>query len=225
VLRAVNRDNQSVDSLVDLKPIVTDNREIGLTHAGQLGSFTVSAYDSRSELGSQVRVTNGIGSVARVPIQVRGVEFSGEVRPHEDLTLSATYAITHGKTAIAEGAPLDVDLGARSQGPRKVLVAARWAITPAAALRFQVANYGARHINEGRFAGTAKLEEHFSGYTIADLGATWATRFGEFGLGIENVFDRQYIGYFPQANPGGTNQDYFAGHGRTYTLSWRRTFE
>jgi iron complex outermembrane receptor protein len=48
---------------------------------------------------------------------------------------------------------------------------------------------------------------------------------GDFGLGIENLFDRQYIGYFPQANPGGTNEDYFAGHGRTYTLSWRRTFE
>lgn len=225
VLRAVATDNQSVENLVDLKPIVTDNREVGITWAGQLGSFTASAYDSRSELGSQVRVTNGIGSVARVPIEVTGFEFAGELRPHDDWTISATYATTRGKTAIAEGAPLDVDLGSRSQGPDKVMAAVRWAITPALAVRLQGSHYASRDINEGRFAGTARLEEHFDGYTLADLGVTWATRLGDFGLGIENLFDRQYIGYFPQANPGGSNEDYFAGHGRTYTLSWRRTFE
>ena len=225
VLRAVNRDGQSVESLIDLKPIVTDNREVGVTWAGRLGSFTASAYDSRSELGSQVRVTNGIGSVARVPIEVKGFEFAGELRPHEDWTISATYATTRGKTAIAEGAPLDVDLGARSQGPDKVIAAVRWAITPALAVRLQGSHFASRDINQGRFAGTARLEEHFDGYTLADLGVTWATRAGEFGLGIENLFDRQYVGYFPQANPGGSNEDYFAGHGRTYALSWRRTFE
>jgi iron complex outermembrane receptor protein len=225
VLRAVNRDGQSFEDLVDLKPIVTDNREIGITWAGRLGSFTASAYDSRSELGSQVRVTNGIGSVARVPIRVKGFEFAGELRPHADWTLTATYASTRGRTAIAEGAPLDVSLGARSQGPDKFVAAARWAVTPGLALRLQAQHYASRDINEGRFAGAARLEEHFDGYTLADLAATWATRWGDFGLGIENVFDRQYVGYFPQANPGGTNEDYFAGHGRTYTLSWKRSFE
>ena len=225
VLRAVNRNGQSVESLVDLKPIVTDNREIGVTWAGHLGSFTASAYNSRSELGSQVRVSNGIGSVARVPVRVKGVEFAGELRPHKDWMLNATYATTRGKTAIAEGAPLDVELGSRSQGPDKFLAAVRWAISPATAVRLQASHYASRDINEGRFAGTARLEEHFKGYTLADLGVTHATRWGEFGLGIENLFDRQYLGYFPQANPGGTNEDYFAGHGRTYMLSWKRTFK
>ncbi len=225
VLRAVNRDDQSVDSLVDLQPIVTDNREVGATWAGNLGSFTASAYDSRSELGSQVRVSNGIGSVARVPVRVKGVEFAGELRPHDDWTLNATYATTRGKTAIAEGAPLDVALGSRSQGPDKFVAAARWAVSARTAVRLQASHFASRDINEGRFAGTARLEEHFDGYTIADLGVTHATRWGEFGLGIENLFDRQYIGYFPQANPGGSNEDYFAGRGRAYMLSWKRTFE
>lgn len=77
---------------------------------------------------------------------------------------------------------------------------------------------------EGRRVGTTRLEEHFNGYTVADQGLTWASRWGDVGLGIENLLDRQYIGYFSQANPGGTREDYFAGHGRIYTLSWRRTF-
>lgn len=226
VLRAVNTDNQSVEKLVALEPVLTDNREVGLTWAGAPGSFTVSAYDSRSELGSQVRVDNvtGIGSVSRVPVRVKGVEFAGELRPHPDWMLSATYATTRGKTAAVAGAPMDVDLGARSQGPDKFVAAARWEIVPGLGLRVQATRLASRDINEGRRVGTTRLEEHFNGYTVADLGLTWASRWGDFGLGIENLLDRQYIGYFSQANPGGTQEDYFAGRGRSYTLSWRRTF-
>ena len=227
VLRAVNRNNQSVENLIALEPILTDNREIGLTWAGETGSFTTSAYDSRSELGSQVRVDSqtGIGSILRLPVRVKGVEFAGEYRPHKDWTLNATYATTRGKTAAVADGPLDVALGARSQGPDKLIASLRWAFTSNASLRLQTEHYASRDINAGRRAGTANLEEHFNGYTLADLGATWATRIGEFGLGIENLFDRQYVGYYPQSNPAGTNEDYFAGQGRTFTVSWRRTFE
>lgn len=226
VLRAVNKPNQSVERLVTLEPVVTDNREIGLTWAGTHGSFTASAYDSRSEKGSQVRIDNttGIGSIQRLPIQVKGFEFAGEWRPHPAWTLSTTYATTDGNTAAVPGAPLDVALGARSQGPDKTVAAVRWAITPALALRLQGMHLASRHINEGRVVGTSRLEENFDGYTIADLGVTWASRWGEFGLGIENLFDRQYIGYYSESNPGGTNEDYFAGRGRAFLLSWQRTF-
>ncbi|MGV8922745.1 MAG: TonB-dependent receptor [Thermomonas sp.] len=227
VLRAVNRPDQSVDRLIALEPVVTDNREIGVTWTGTQGSFTASAYESLSELGSQVRVDSatGIGSIARVPIRVKGVEFAGEWRPHRDWTLLTTYATTRGKTAAAAGQPLDVDLGARSQGPDKLVGAVRWAITPAVSARLQAARYDSRHINEGRRAGSARLEENFEGYTVADLAISWASSRGTFGLGIENLLDRQYIGYFSQSNPGGTSSDYFAGHGRTFSFSWRRTFE
>jgi iron complex outermembrane recepter protein len=164
--------------------------------------------------------------VTRVPIEVKGVEFAGELRPHEDWTITATYATTRGKTAIAEGAPLDLDLGARSQGPDKFVAAVRWAITPAINVRLQAEHYAARDINEGR----DNLEEHFSGYTLAHLGMGWATKWGEFGFGIENLFDRSYVGYYSESIANNNvdptrSEDYFAGHGRTYTLSWRRTFE
>ncbi|MDQ3288483.1 MAG: TonB-dependent receptor [Pseudomonadota bacterium] len=227
VLRSVNRPDQSFERLIALEPIVTDNREIGLTWAGTRGSFTASAYDSRSKVGSQVRIdsTTGIGSVARVPIQVTGFEFAGEWKPAPEWLLSATYARTRGETATAADMPLDVELGARSQGPDKLLLAARWAFAPNASIRLQAAHYASRHINEGRTAGTARLEEHFDGYTLADLGLSWKTGVGRFGLGIENLLNRQYVGYFSQSNPGGDNDDFFAGRGRTYTLSWQYQFD
>lgn len=225
VLRAVNRPNQSVANLIALEPVLTDNREAGLTWSGRRGSFTVSAYDSRSELGSQVRVVDGIGHPTRVPVRVKGVEFAGEWRPHQAWTFNATYASTRGKTAAQQGAPMDLYLGARSQGPDKAVAAVQWQASPAVRLRLQGEHYRSRDINRGRIVAGANLEEHFEGYTLADFGATWATRYGEFGLGIENLFDRQYIGYYSQANYSGNDRDYFAGQGRTYTISWRRTFE
>jgi iron complex outermembrane receptor protein len=226
VLRAVNTANQSVDKLISLEPVVTDNREIGLAWRGRLGSFSASAYDSRSDLGSQIRVdaATGVGSVLRVPVHVKGFEFSGEVKPLPDWTFSASYARTRGKTATQPDAPLDVALGARSQGPDKLVLAAAWQVLPRANVRLQATRLASREINVGRVVGTSRLEERFKGYTLADLAATYGTAWGDFGVGIENLFDRQYVGYYSQSNPAGTNDDYFAGRGRTLTVSWRRSF-
>ncbi|WP_235538230.1 TonB-dependent receptor [Pelomonas sp. Root1444] len=226
VLRAVSTANQSVDKLISLEPVVTDNREIGLAWRGRLGSFSASAYDSRSDLGSQIRVdaATGVGSVLRVPVHVKGLEFSGEFKPLPDWTLSASYARTRGKTAAQPDAPLDVDLGARSQGPDKLVLAAAWQFAAKGSVRLQATRLASRDINVGRVVGTSRLEEHFKGYTLADLAATYGTAWGDFGVGIENLFDRQYVGYYAQANPAGTNDDHFAGRGRTLTVSWRRSF-
>lgn len=226
VLRAVNVNGRSVQSLVALQPIVTDNREAGLTWQHRLGSLTTSVYESSSDLSGQVRInaTTGIGSVVRVPVRVRGLELAGELRPARDWTLNATYARTTSLTATAEGQPLDVELSSRYQGPDKLVLATRWAFAPGASARIQASHYASRHINIGRTAGTANLEEHFNGYTQTDASLAWSSSLGDWSLGIENVFDRQYIGYYAQARPSGTSEDYFAGRGRTFTVSWQRRF-
>jgi iron complex outermembrane receptor protein len=226
VLRAVNTDGRSVRELAALEPIVTDNKEAGLTWQHRAGSFTASVYESTSDLSGQVRVdaATGTGFVVRVPVRVRGFEFAGELRPTTGWTLSAVYARTRGMTAAAEGQPMDVALGARNQGPDKLVLAARWAFAPGLSARMQATRFASRHINIGRRAGTANLEERFDGYAVADALFTWATPLGDWSLGIANLFDRQYIGYFAQAQPGGTNDNYHAGRGRTFTLAWRRSF-
>jgi iron complex outermembrane receptor protein len=222
VLRAVSASGQSVDNLVKLEPVITDNTEVGITWAGAMGSFTASAYESYSELGSVVRINpaTGQGFVERLPVEVKGFEFAGELRPSDAWAITATYATTDGKTALREGDPLDVALGARFQGPDKAVLGLRWMPTRDVALRLQGAHYFSRRINEGR----GSLAENFDGYSLVDLGATWRSPWGEFGLGIENLLDRQYIGYYSQAHAFIGDSDYFAGRGRTYLLSWQRTF-
>jgi iron complex outermembrane receptor protein len=224
ILRAVRTAGQSVDRLVDLQPIVTDNRELGVTWRAPQASLSASVYDSRSDFGSQIIVTNGIGTVQRVPIVVKGLEFSGDWQARSNLRLTATYARTRGRTASAVGQPLDLDLGARSQGPDKLLLGSQWAFAPAMSAQFNVSHYLRRDINVGKTSGSTSLEEHYGGVTLADASVRWASPWGDLGLGVENLFNRPYLTYYSEAHYAGTSDDLYAGRGRTATLSWRRSF-
>lgn len=224
VLRGINSNGRSVNDLIDLKPVITDNREVGLAWRGVRGNFGLSYYESSSDLGSQIRVVNGIGRVDRVPVEVKGWELNGEARLADAWKLFALYSTIDGKTAVGPDQPLDVDLGSRSQGPDKLVLGVDWAFSQQGNMRLQAARYFSRQINSGRTSGSARLDERFDGYAVADLAVSYKSAWGDLGFGVENLFDKQYIGYFPQANPGGTQDDYFAGRGRTYTVSYARTF-
>ena len=225
VLRGVNKPDQSVSSLISLQPIVTRNNEIGLNWRGGKGQFGISRYDSRSRLGSVIRITSaGVGLVERVPTTVKGWEVSGEWRPTRAVSAFGSYARTDGKTAATQGAPMDISLGARSQGPDKAVLGANWKWMPASSLRLQATHLFDRDINIGRMVGTSRLEEHFNGYSLVDAAASWDTRHGKIGVSIENLLDKQYVGYYSQSaaatDPGNT----YAGRGRTLAVNFSRVF-
>jgi iron complex outermembrane receptor protein len=225
VLRAVNKPNQSVATLFDMEPVVTRNNEVGVNWRGAMGNVGASFYDSRSKLGTALRINAaGIGVLDRVPTRVRGWEVSGELRASKQLSAFGSYARTMGKTATTADAPLDVALGARSQGPDKLVLGANWQWMPKASARLQATTLRDRDINIGRTVGTANLEEHFRGYTLVDLANSWDTPWGKLGVGIENLADRQYIGYYPQSTAYKDPVSYFAGRGRTLSVSLARSF-
>jgi iron complex outermembrane receptor protein len=225
VLRGVNVPNQSVASLISLQPIVTRNKEVGVNWRGAQGQFGISRYDSRSKLGSVIRITAaGIGLVERVPTTVKGWEANAEWRPVKGLSLFGTYATTDGKTAATQGAPLDLDLGARSQGPDKAVLGANWSFLPKAQMRLQAIHLRDRDINIGRRVGTSNLEEHFKGYTLVDAATTWETRYGRVGVSVENLFDKQYVGYYSQSASATDSTATYAGRGRTLAVSWSKSF-
>ena len=225
VLRGVSTPGQSVSNLISLQPIVTRNNEIGVNWRGEQGQFGISRYDSRSKLGSVIRITSaGVGLVERVPTTVKGWEVSGEWRPTRAVSAFGSFAKTDGKTAATQGAPMDISLGARSQGPDKAVLGANWKWMPASSVRLQATHLLDRDINIGRMVGTSRLEEHFNGYTLVDAAASWDTRFGKIGVSIENLLDKQYVGYYSQSaaatDPGNT----YAGRGRTLAVNLSRIF-
>jgi iron complex outermembrane receptor protein len=173
VLRGVSTAGQSVSSLISLQPIVTRNNEVGVTWRGAAGQVGLSRYDSRSKLGSVIRINSaGVGLVERVPTVVKGWELNGEWRPAKAWSVFGSYSLTDGKTAASQGAPLDLNLGARSQGPNKAVAGANWTWAPQSQLRLQASHLFDRDINAGRKVGTSNLEEHFKGYTLVDAAAS-----------------------------------------------------
>ena len=227
ILRAVNQPNRKVTQLLELVPVLTKNNEAGLAWRGHRASATFSVYESKSDFSSVVRIdSTGIGHVDRVPTRVRGAEFTGEWRVLQTLTLNATAALLDGKTAVAAGQPIDLALGARNIGPDKLLVGATWRARPSLSFRLQATTLLDRDINVGRNTPTTRFEEHFSGHTLFDGSVTWRTRRGTWGLGIENLLDRQYFGYYAQAdvNAALSNDSYFAGRGRTVTVRYTLDF-
>lgn len=223
ILRAVNQPNRRVDQLLELVPVLTKNLETGLTWRGKRGSATFSVYESESDLSNVVRIdSRGIGQVDRVPTRVRGAELAADWRPFRSVTLSAAAAYLDGKTATAAGRPLDLSLGARNIGPSKLVLGATWRAKPGLSLRLQSRTLFDRDVNEGRNTSTTRFEEHFNGYTLFDGAVTWKTQRGTWSLGIENLLDRQYFGYYVQADINSvlSNDTYFAGRGRSVTLRY-----
>ncbi|WP_342118244.1 TonB-dependent receptor [Pseudoduganella sp. OTU4001] len=225
VLRAVNRPGQSVATLFDMEPVITRNNEIGVNWRGAMGNIGASVYDSRSKLGTALRINSaGIGQLDRVPTTVRGWEVSGELRASRELSAFGSFARTMGKTATTAGAPMDVELGARSQGPDKLVAGANWQWMQKANLRLQATKLFDRDINIGRTVGTSNLEEHFNGYTLVDLAGSYDSPWGKIGVGIENLTDRQYVGYYPQSVSYKDPVSHFAGRGRSLSVSMTRSF-
>ncbi|MDQ1834757.1 TonB-dependent receptor [Massilia scottii] len=225
VLRGVNTSGKSVATLIDLKPIITRNNEVGVNWRGADGQVGLSRYDSRSKLGSVLRVNAaGIGSVERVPTVVKGWEVSGDWRPAKTVSVFGSYAVTDGKTAASQGAPLDLALSARSQGPDKGVLGANWQLAPKAQLRVQASHLRDRDINIGRKVGTSNLEEHFKGYALADMAVIVDSAYGRIGVSVENVLDKQYVGYYSQSAAALDATGTFAGRGRTLALSWNRSW-
>ena len=71
---------------------------------------------------------------------------------------------------------------------------------------------------------STNLEEHFKGYTLADMALTFESAYGRFGVSLENVLDKQYVGYYSQSSAALDAAGTYAGRGRTLALSWNRTW-
>ncbi len=78
--------------------------------------------------------------------------------------------------------------------------------------------------NIGRRVGTSNLEEHFVGHTLADAALSWDGAHGRFGVSMENLFDKQYVGYYAQSAAALDAAATYAGHGRTLAVNWSRSF-
>ena len=219
-LRNVNYPGQSVAGILDLKAVVYDNKEVGANWRGRWGSAGVSYYNSFSQLGSSL----GIDPVTldfvliRRPVRIAGIDATAEVRPAEWLRFNAVYSHVVGKTTAANNvvSPVSTPLGITNIPLDKLNVTATVMPTKDFSLSLGMDSTASR-----KQTGSSPAED-IKGRTLFDLTAKYRVAgVGTVSLAAENIFNKYYFLAFSQID---FFQNYFAGRGRTVTLSLRSDF-
>jgi len=221
-LRNISIPNQSVAStFAELQAVVFENKEVGVNWRGSWGSFGISRYNSFSKLGS----TYGVDPVTldfvlnRRPIRIKGWDMTAEIRPISQLRFNAVYSTLEGYTTPAnfQERPLNVQLGIVNIAPDKLNLSATWTPTDAISLSFGMDKTFDRTVRTGQ-----TVTERTTGRTLFDLTAKYKMKdVGTVSLGVENLFNKYYFLAFSQID---FFQNYFAGRGRTVSLTLRSDF-
>ncbi|HEU0043971.1 TonB-dependent receptor [Sphingomonas sp.] len=220
-LRNISTPNQSVEGIVDLQAVIFENKEIGANWRGSWGSFGASYYRSYSRLGANLSVDPATLDFVlnRRPVRITGVDATAELRPVSWLRLNALYSHVKGMTSAANNItePLNVQLGITNIAPDKLNLTATVMPTPALAFSLGMDQTMDRTVRTG-----AVVTERTKGRTLFDATVRYKIDdLGTVSLGAENLFNKFYFLAFSQID---FFQNYFAGRGRTVTLSLRSDF-
>jgi iron complex outermembrane receptor protein len=218
ITRSINVDNIDIDTYLDISPIVSNNREVGVEV--KRGPFDASAsyFWSTSTKGSLLVLVNGVFEVQRRRVEIEGLELNLTYRtPVPGLTLQAGYARLLGKTDSDGDGKVDIDLDGANISPDRINVAASYRDGPLSA-RLQVQSYLARD-----FSGIDP-RNNFDGYTLVDGSVRYQTGLGGISLSVQNLFDEFYIDYNTDTQQPTNNLRFFSGRGRAITLGWDYSF-
>jgi iron complex outermembrane receptor protein len=227
IARAVDRAGVDIDSYVNISPIVSNNRELGVELKRGPIDASAAYFWSTSKNGSLL-VQTAVGSpfeIQRQRVEIQGLEVNLSAKtPLPGLTLSTGYAHLIGRTDgnSTDGIDkVDRDLDGANISPDRLNIAASYVGGPLSA-RIQTQFFLSRQFE--RAPGDYNQLYRFDGYDVTDISLRYQTGFGALTLAAQNIFDSFYIDYYSQTVRPNDNVHYFAGRGRNFTLSWDYRF-
>lgn len=235
ITRAIKVPGVDLDNYLDISPIVSNNREIGVeVKRGPLDGSVTYFWSSSDKGQLLIARAGGIFDVQRQRVEIQGLEINLGVKlPVPGLKASIGYAHLNGRYD-ADAVPddkVDTDLDGTNISPDRINLAADYASGPFSA-RVQTQFYLSR-----RFDGKARTIDDanplhpqklfmndFGGYVLTDAYVRYQTRLGGLSLSVTNLFDKMYIDYSSDTRLPNDNTVFYAGRGRTFTLSWDYRF-
>ena len=221
ITRAVRTAGTDIDNFLDISPIVSNNRELGVeVKRGPLDASATYFWSSSKKGQLLIARPDGIFDVQRQRVEIEGLEINLAVKmPIDGLTLSAGYAHIVGQFDDDEDGVVETDLDGANISPDRLNLAAAYANGPFSA-RVQTQFYFARS-----FEGPNRNPRNdFEGYNLTDALVRYQTSFGGVSFAVSNLFDKQYISYASDTQRPTDNFFNFAGRGRTFTLGWDYRF-
>lgn len=221
ITRAVSTPGVDIDNFLDISPIVSNNREVGVeVKRGPLDASATYFWSSSTRGQLLIARPDGIFDVVRQRVAIEGIEINLGVKlPIDGLRLSAGYAHLSGRFDANGDDVVDTDLDGANISPDRLNLAASFDRGPLSA-RLQTQFYLARS-----FQGPARdARNDFEGYALTDASIRYQTGIGGISLAVQNLFDRQYISYASDTQRPTDNLFNFAGRGRSVTLGWDYRF-
>jgi len=211
VLRGINQPDQEVDEFLNLRPIVTDNREIGVRFDYRPVDLALSYYRSDSDLGSRLQNVGGIYFVKREKTEITGIEARLGLQLSAAQRLELAYAHIEGEYDSDGDNRVDSRLDGLNIAPNRLLASweARWSDRLQTRLQ-------ASHSFERDFDNPAK---RFDGYTLVDASLGYGLPVGTLSLSVANLLNQDYVTYYSQSAVVDDDR-YFKGRGRTLTLGY-----
>lgn len=220
VLRGIGTPGTRVDDFLDLQPVVTENKEIGLRLKHGPFDAEISYYDSDADLGSRLDSVGGVYQVRRERTEIDGIEFTGGWQVTDAHRLKLTYAQVNGQSDTNGDGKVDTDLDGANISPDRYGISwqANWSGQLHSLL--QANHYASRSFDNPQLG--------FDGYTLVDAYVGYRLPLGEVSVGVENLLNRDYLSYYSQAAntgaPATRNGRVFNGRGRTMTLGYQVSF-
>jgi len=227
ITRAVNRTGIDIDTYVDISPIVTNNREIGIeVKRGPLDASATYFWSSSDKGQLLIARPDRIFDVQRLRVEIQGIEVNlGIKMPIDGLKLGIGYAHLLGRydaDATPDG-KVDTDLDGVNISPDRLNLSASYAKGPFSA-RVQSQFYLARTFHAEAGKTQPDQRNNFDGYNVTDASVRYDTGIGALSLSVQNLLNTQYIDYSSDTRLPTDNLAYFAGRGRTFTLGWDYRF-
>lgn len=219
VLRGISTADQNVSDFLNLQPIVTNNKEIGLRINWQPVDFELSYYESDSDIGSRLENVGGTYFVRREKTEISGVETTVGYQATADQRIELSYSFIRGRYDSDDDGSVDSDLDGNNIPPNRLL--ANWSASwsPKWSSFIQVSHNFNRSFDEE--PGDAEVK--FDGYSLVDASVARQLPMGTLNLSVANLLNEDYFDYYSQT--ANTLDDrYFKGRGRTVTLGYSLDF-
>ncbi|WP_439135699.1 TonB-dependent receptor [Pseudomaricurvus sp.] len=219
VLRGIDTPNESVETFLDLEPILTENQEIGVDFHSERFTAQLAYYASDSDFGQRLsRGADGIYTVNREKTEIDGFEFSSQWFATESDTFGLRYAYTDGRYDSDDSGSVDSDLDGANISPNRVNISWEHSWGESLSTRVQANVMMDREFEDANGVEYAE----FDGYTTIDVSAQLQALGGNFVLGIQNLTNEDYFTYYSQTV--GNDARNFKGIGRSMSLSYNYQF-
>ncbi|WP_375195814.1 TonB-dependent receptor [Sphingobium sp.] len=225
IARSVNLSGVDIDTYLAIEPIISNNREIGVEV--KRGPIDASATYFWSSSNKGQLLVPGLGrnfDVQRQRLEIEGVEVNLRTEtPIDGLKLAIGYAHLNGRYDNNADGKVDTDLDGVNISPDRVNLSAAYNRGPVSAI-VQTQFFLSRTFHAESGVTQPDQRNNFGGYNVTDASIRYQTGFGGMRISVQNLFDKFYIDYSSDTRLPNDPLAYFAGRGRTFTLSWDYSF-